>query len=192
MKMTDRDMRILEFLTQVRIATTKQIQEVFFKELHHSICYRRLKYLVDCKLVKRTYFNIGDCVNAYVYYLDKKPSKKNLKHDLLITEFAVNLKRQGFNLLEFERTPIMANIVPDAIVSFERPKHQDIKKIFLEVQLSSHDCITKYYNIKSKVNKDIPNTLYIVSDKKISIHELKDLRVVIDGIDFKKLKFYFS
>lgn len=189
--MNTRDLKILEFLTEVRIATTKQIQNIFFKGLHHSISYRRLQYLVDNKLVKRSYFHVNN-KNVYVYYLDKKPSKRNIEHDLLITEFYIQLINCGFNILEFERTPIIANIVPDAIIKFSRPNHQEKKEIFLEVQLSPHNCTKKYFNIKSKVEKDIPNTLYIITNQQMKYTDLRDLKVVIDTPDFKKLGFYFS
>lgn len=189
--MTEREMNILLFLTNVRVATTKQIQEMFFKGLHHSVSYRRLQILVDNKMLKRNYYHLNN-KNIYVYYLDKKPSKKNILHDLLITEFYIQLNKYQFNILEFERNPIVAGIIPDAIIKFTKPNTHNEKYIFLEVQLSTHDCISKYYNIKSKAKKDIPNTLYIITNQKIKYSELRDLKVVIDTIEFKKLEFYFS
>jgi len=189
--MTDRDIRILEYLTQVRVSTTEQIQEVFFKGLHHSIAYRRLSILVECKLVKRVRYRVSN-KNIYIYYLDSKPSKRNLEHDLLITELYVRIRKCGFEILEFERSPIVAGIVPDAIARFRRPNIQEVKSIFLECQLSPHDCISKYYNIKSKVNIDIPGTLYIVTNQHMKDTELRDLKVVVDDLTFRKLEFYFS
>lgn len=189
--MEERDMRVLEFLTQVRICTSKQIQQTFFKDLNVNVCYRRLNHLVGCGLIKRSYYNIDRNKNIYIYYLDKKPSAKILKHDLLITEFVVNLIREGYKLLEFEKTPIIAGIKPDAMIKF-KSSNDKIKYIFLEIQLSEHDCIKKYYNIKSKTKGEIPDTLYIVTNQQIKHTGLRDLKVVIDSIDFKKVKFYFS
>ena len=73
MIMQERDIKILEFMTQVRYSTNENIQDVFFQGLNHNVCYRRLNYLIDCKLIKRKYYHV-DNKNIYVYYLDKKPS----------------------------------------------------------------------------------------------------------------------
>lgn len=188
--MEDRDLRVLKFLTDVRIATNDNIQQAFFKGLNPNVCYRRLSYLVDCKLVKRTYFNIDGKRNIYIYYLDKKPSRKILEHDLLISKFTSHLISEGYEILEFEKTPIIAGIKPDAMIKFR--SNDKIKYIFLEVQLSEHDCTSKYFNIKSKVNGEIPNVLYIVTNKDIKNTKLRDLKVVIDDLNFSKVKFYFS
>lgn len=190
--MTDRDLMILSFLTDVRVCTKNQIQELYFKDVHNNVCLRRLKYLTDNKMISRSYFNLGGNVNSYVYYMDKKPSKRTLKHELLITEFYLELCKNGFEIISFEKSPLIAGIIPDAIIKFRRPKHQEEKYIFLEVQLSPHDCIKKYFNIRSKVKRDIPNTLYIITDQEIKNTQLRDLRVVIDNLDFKKVKTYFS
>lgn len=189
--MRERDMKILQFLTDIRIATNEDIQQAFFKGLNPTVCYRRLNYLVECKLIKRTYFNVGKNKNIYVYYLDKKPSKKVLTHDLLVTKFVVNLISEGHEILELYKTPSIANIRPDAIIKFKSPSNQ-VKYIFLEVQLSDHDCVSKYFNIKRKVNCEIPSVLYIVTNHEIKNTKLKDLKVVVDDLTFKKVKFYFS
>lgn len=194
--MRERDMKILKFISDVRICTNEDIQESFFKGLNKNVCYRRLNYLVECKLIKRSYFNMGKNKNIYIYYLDKKPSVKILKHDLLITKFLVKLISEGYEIIEFEKSPCLGetltnSIIPDAIIKF-KSSNDKIKHIFLEVQLSEHDCIKKYYNIKSKVKAEIPNTLYIVTNQPMKHTSLRDLRVVIDDLSFRKVKFYFE
>ena len=189
--MQERDMKILKFISDVRICTNEDIQQAFFKGLNRNICYRRLNYLIDCKLIKRSYFNIGKNKNIYIYYLDKKPSVKILNHDLLITKFLVNLIIEGYEILEFEKSPVVGEIIPDAMIKF-KSSNDKIKHIFLEVQLSSNDCVKKYYNIRSKVNYDIPAVLYIVTNQEMKNTKLRDLKVVIDDLNFSKVKFYFS
>lgn len=185
---TDRDMKILKFISDVRICTNDDIQKVFFKGLNANICYRRLTHLVECKYIKRSYFNIDGRKNVYIYYLDKKPSKKILKHDLLITKFLTMLY-EDYEIISFEKTPMVAGIIPDAIIKFK--VNDKIKHIFLEVQLQPYSIIEKYYNIKSKVN-DCPNTLYIITNQEIKNTKLRDLKVVIDDLEMSKLKFYYS
>lgn len=189
-------MKILKFISDVRVCTNEDIQQAFFKGVSVNMCYRRLNYLIDCKLVKRSYFNMGKNKNIYIYYLDKKPSVKILNHDLLITKFLVNLINEGYEILEFEKSPHIGKtisdcIIPDAMIKF-KSSNDKIKHIFLEVQISNHDCVKKYYNIRSKVKDDMPNTLYIVTNQEMKNTKLRDLKVVIDDLNFSKVKFYFS
>lgn len=183
--MQERDMKILEFMTQVRYSTNENIQDVFFQGLNHNVCYRRLNYLIDCKLIKRKYYRYMN-KNIYVYYLDKKPSKRLLQHELLVTQFLVSLIKQGYELLSFEKTPRVADIIPDGTISFK--SGDKVRQLFLEVQLSSNDCIKKYRNIKRKVNYELPSTLYIITDKEIKYTPLREINILIDDLNMSKLK----
>ena len=185
MIMQERDIKILEFMTQVRYCTNENIQDIFFQGLNHNVCYRRLNYLIDCKLIKRAYYRYMN-KNIYVYYLDKKPSKRLLQHELLVTQFLVSLIKQGYELLSFEKTPKIADIIPDGIVNFK--SGDKVKQLFLEVQLSSNDCIKKYRNIKRKVDYELPSTLYIITDKEIKYTPLREINILIDDLNMSKLK----
>ena len=185
MIMQERDIKILEFMTQVRYCTNENIQDVFFQGLNHNVCYRRLNYLIDCKLIKRAYYHV-DNKNIYVYYLDKKPSKRLLQHELLVTQFLVSLIKQGYELLSFEKTPKIADIIPDGVISFK--SGNKVKQLFLEVQLSSGDCIKKYRNIKRKVDYKLPSTLYIITDKEIKYTPLREINILIDDLNMSELK----
>ena len=96
---TERDMKILEALTQLRFMTVKQIQDTIFSNKSPSICYKRLDHLKKCKMINRKYYNLEEKSNAYVYYLDKAPKKKNLKHELLITQFYIELRKMNYEVL---------------------------------------------------------------------------------------------
>ena len=185
MIMQERDIKILQFISQVRYCTNENIQQVFFQGLNHNICYRRLNYLIDCKLIKRAYYRYMN-KNIYVYYLDKKPSKRLLQHELLVTQFLVSLIKQGYELLSFEKTPKIADIIPDGVVSFK--SGNKVRQLFLEVQLSSGDCIKKYRNIKRKVDYKLPSTLYIITDKEIKYTPLREINILIDDLNMSKLK----
>lgn len=186
--MTNRDMMVLQFLTTIRYATTKQLREMIFPNLNPSVCYRRLNYLIDNKLLLRKYYNLGGNSNSYVYYLDKPPKKSNIKHELLVTEFILKLTKLDIELLEVEKTPIYRGIKPDLVVKM-RTKAGNERIIFLEVQLSRHNCIEKYYNL---YNGEIPAILYIVTNNKVDPPQIRGMRCVIDNTSFKKLSFYFS
>lgn len=188
--MTERELLILDYLSKVRISTTKQIQEIFFKELHHSVSYRVLQGLIDSNLIKRKYYRTNN-KNTHVYFLDKAPGKRNLDHDLLITGFYVELIKNGYEIIAYEKNPMLAGIIPDAEIWFR--KNNKTFSLFLEVQLSTgHDCIKKYYNLSNKVKRQLPATLYIVSDKKINIQKLKDFNIIVDDLEMKKIKDIFK
>ena len=188
MVMTDRDLRILKLLTTVRYATTKQIRDIIFPSLNPSVAYRRLEYLTNNRLILRRYYNIDKNTNSHVYYLDKPPTKKSVKHELLVTEFVVKLTKLDIELLEVEKTPIYRGIKPDLVVKM-RTKAGNERIIFLEVQLSKHDTITKYFNLYTG---EIPAILYIVTNNKVDPPQIRGMRCVIDNTSFKKLSFYFS
>lgn len=188
--MQERDMKILQFISDTRICTTKQIQDVLFQGVVNRVCYKRLQSLADSGLLKRKYYRVND-KNIYVYFLDKAPAKRTLDHDLLITEFYVELIRNGYEIISYEKNPLVAGIIPDAEIWFR--KNNKTFSLFLEVQLSTgHDCIKKYYNLSNKVKRELPATLYIISDKRIDMHKLKDFKVVIDTLKIEKLNETFK
>ena len=186
--MTDRDFRILELLTSIRYATTRQIRDTIFPNLNPSVCYKRLNYLTSNKLIYRKYFNLGGNSNSHVYYLDRPPSRKNIAHELLISQFVVELSKLGLDILEVGKGRIYRGIKPDLIVRIKTRAGKE-RMIFLEVQLSKHDCVSKYFNL---YEGDIPAILYIVTNNKIEPPQIRGMRVIIDDLNFKKLQFYFS
>ena len=186
--MTDRDFKILELLTSIRYATTRQIRDTIFPNLNPSVCYKRLNYLTSNKLIYRKYFNLGGNSNSYVYYLDRPPKKSIIKHELLISQFIVELSKLELDILEVGKGQIYRGIKPDLMVRI-RTKAGKERMIFLEVQLSKHDCVSKYFNL---YEGDTPAILYIVTNNKIEPPQIRGMRVIIDTLDFKKLSFYFS
>ena len=186
--MTDRDLKILELLTTVRYATTKEIKDIIFLKVSPSICYKRLSYLVNNKMIFRKYFNLGGNSNSHVYYLDRPPSRKNIAHELLISQFIVELSKLELDILEVDKGQIYRGIKPDLMVRI-RTKAGKERMIFLEAQLSKHDCVSKYFNL---YREDTPAILYVATNNKIESPQIRGMRVIIDDLNFKKLQFYFS
>lgn len=189
--MTERDLKVLQFLTSTRAASTRQIQESFFSGLNPSVSYNRLKYLTDNKFVKRKYMHLDPNSNTHIYYLDKCPPKKTLRHELLITQFYVELKKLNFEILSFEKNIIYRGFRPDAIVEFKTDKQQ-VKKVFLEVQLSQHSVYEKYYNINPTNDPNIPRYLWVVTYHPQQQHSIRNLRIVVDNLQMSKLRDYFN
>ena len=185
---TNRDMRVLELMTQLRYMTTKQLKDTIFKDVSYSVAYRRLNYLSGNKLINRKYYNIDKNTNSHVYYLDKPPKKSIIKHELLISQFVVELSKLELDILEVGKGQIYRGIRPDLIARIKTRAGKE-RMIFLEVQLSKHNCVSKYFNL---YEGDIPAILYIVTSNPMYPPQIRKMRVVIDDVNFKKLSFYFS
>lgn len=186
---TDRDIQILNFLDKVRLATKEQIHELFFYNVSDKVTYRRLNKLSDEDFIKRSYYNLGKNKNVYVYYLDKKPSKKLIKHDLYITDLIVYLIKLQYEIVEFEKSPVIGRVIPDAYIKIRREGKS--KNLLLEVQLSNNDCLSKYYNFKDEVlentNWNIMPRLLILSDLNIKKIELIDIKTIYSDLNMKGL-----
>ena len=185
--MQERDLKILSFLTMCRICTRKQVQELLFPDVHENIPLRRLKKLTDEGYINRKMFNVEGTKNMYVYYLDKQPKKKLITHDLYITNFLVKLIKNGYEILEFKKSPKIGNIIPDAYLKIRKNKR--IKRILLEVQISPNDCLSKYKEIKDIIieNTEWPvmPTLYVINNQGLD-KRMKDIKVIYDSIRIEK------
>lgn len=186
--MQERDLKVLEFLTMCRICTRKQVQELLFPNVHENIPLRRLKKLSDEGYINREMLNIEGTKNMYVYFLDKRPKKKLITHDLYITDFLVKIIKNNYEILEFKKSPQIGNIIPDAYIKIK--KDNKIKRILLEVQISPNDCLTKYKEIKDIIieNTDWPvmPTLYVINNQGLN-KRMKDIKVIYDSIKIEKV-----
>ena len=186
--MQERDLKILEFMTVCRVCTRRQVQELLFPNVHENIPLRRLKKLSDEGYINREMLNIEGTKNMYVYYLDKRPKKRLIAHDLYITDFLVKLIKNGYEILEFKKSQPIGNIIPDAYVKIK--KENKVKRILLEVQISPNDCLKKYKEIKDIIleNTDWPvmPILYVVNNQNLD-KKLKNIKVIYDNCKIEKV-----
>lgn len=191
--MTDRDRMILEMLKSCKLLTREQIQKVLFKNVHTNICLRRLKTLADNKEIKRSYFNLGGNKNVYVYYLDKKPAKRNLLHDLAVSEFLTDMMLVS-DVKHIEVNYKIGNVIADAYIRYTGSTGVN-KRLFLEVQKSNkvEDCVLKYRGMRNVVVNEKPcwNTmprLIVLTDLEHSNKQLKDMKVYYDSLKSKNIR----
>lgn len=79
-KLTQRDLDIIDFLKEFKICSTSTIERLFFPS--QSSCEKRLAKLTDARKIARTRDNI---LSEYLYYIpNAKPS--NIKHSLIIAD----------------------------------------------------------------------------------------------------------
>lgn len=140
--MTERDSQVVEFINKYKLCTSNHVYKVYFSQVDQTVCKRRLKYLADYGYIQREKFN----GNNYIYYSDKKVAHRLIAHDLLITDFVVKLLEEGYEILEFKKSFTLGEIISDAYLKVS--KDNKVKNILLEVQLSNHDCLSKYKKLK--------------------------------------------
>lgn len=171
--MTERDMKVVEFIKKYKLCTGTQIYKVFFNNVAPTVCNRRLKYLYEYGYIERQKFN----GNNYIYFEGKKPAARIIQHDLLITDFILKLLNEGYEIVDFKKSFVLGDIISDAYIRIK--KDNMLKNILLEVQLGTHDCISKYKNIKRLVldntNWDVMPRLVVVGE--VTQKEIKGLKI---------------
>ena len=183
-----RDKKVVDFINTFELCRREHIKELFFPEVHENICMRRLKKLAEDGHIERIKME----GNAFVYYANKKPSKRLLTHDMYITDLVVKMIKLGYEILEFKRSFVIGKIISDAYIKYMDPEGR-IRHCVVEIQLSNRveDCINKYKDFKNIIlenRKDwnsIPRIICI-TDMKQRI-ELKGLKVLYDTTDMNNL-----
>lgn len=78
-KLTDRDMEVLQFIKDYKCADTTTLTTLFFPS--QATCEKRMRKLVEARKLNRYRATILD---AYVYYKGQRPT--NIKHTLAISK----------------------------------------------------------------------------------------------------------
>lgn len=162
-----RDKLILDFISTFKLCTKEHIEKIFFAGTTRNVATRRLKKLTeDYDLLNRV--KIGG--NRFIYYADKKPSKRLLEHDLVLTDLVVEMILNGFEILEYKKNFVVGNVISDSYILYKN-KEGKVKNMVVEVQLSNSvkNCVLKYENYKEKL-----------LDNKIKIGTVPRLLVITD------------
>lgn len=93
-KLTSRDLDIIQFLKEFKIADTKTLQRLYFPS--QSSCEKRLTKLADSRKIFRTR---ESTISIYNYYVSKPT---NIKHSLLISDIYSRIATTE-KLLKFKR-----------------------------------------------------------------------------------------
>ncbi|MFI3211578.1 MAG: hypothetical protein R3Y64_11095 [Peptostreptococcaceae bacterium] len=168
----ERDLKIVEFIDLVELATNKHIQELFFENVNNVVCSRRLAKLANVEYIKRCKLDS----NKYYYYGNdsKKPNIRLVRHDLLLTDYLVELIKLGANIIDFKRNLVIDNVICDGFIKFKLD--DKIYTQVLEVQLSNKisDCIDKYSDFKTKIYNAKLNDRFEIIPTIICLTDLKD------------------
>ncbi|XTR39301.1 hypothetical protein ACQQ2T_15450 (plasmid) [Paraclostridium tenue] len=163
MKLTTRDNEIIEFLRTVSVADTTTLNEIFFGNSTRA-CQRRMKMLVDAKLVKRLerkYIN-----QEYIYYVSRVP--KQLEHKLLLSKLICKMHGLGAEIIKVKSPLCVSNIIADGFVVYKIGN--TVRMALIEVERSKEFDEGKYIEVVNA--KEFKNMfpvrplIIIVSDNK--------------------------
>lgn len=182
-RLQPRDSQVLKFIEDTKVTNSNQIGKAFFKNLHPTVCMRRLKFLHEYSYVNRSRYKEGNGYTGYIYYPTdtKKPSKKILTHNLMVSDFYATMLEAQIEVLSFQPTYMIGNIIADAYIKY-RGNDGVIRRAFLEVQRSGKisDCVLKYKDIKSVIMKEKNwNTM----PRLIVMTDLKDEKITLRNIN---------
>lgn len=191
--LVDRDKKVIDLLENVKVATREQIQRVVYPNVSQNIPIRKLTMLTENKLVKRDYFNLGGHNNVYVYYLNKKPSKRNILHEITITNFITKVMSIT-EVVEVETSFKLGSVISDGYIKYKTYEGKT-RHLFLEVQLSNKvsDSVEKYKNIKSAILEEKPNwqtipRLIVITDLPHDNEQIKGMKVKYDTLQMNNLR----
>lgn len=179
---TSRDMKVMSFIEEFKVATTDTIQELFYPSLR--VAQNRLKKLYDNKMIKRERHHF---TRQYLYYIRKT---KQLKHDLILSDFY----REMSNILaiaKFKKEFAIANLRSDGLIAYRQDDKNYIA--FIEVQISNIQAdVNKYIKLyeSEEYKKYFPvfPQVIIISDKKVkSYDDFKVIKIKEDLTDINKI-----
>lgn len=133
--MTVRDVKVLEFLTDFKIARTTSIATLFF-ENRIRVAQRRLQRMEKDRLIK----HVNE--NGYVYYTDLP---KQYIHSIALTDYIAHLSKVH-KIENMKHEYKHGSIRVDALVTL------DGSPTFIEMQLSGAPDVGKF--LKYKVSKE--------------------------------------
>lgn len=163
-KLQDRDYELIEFLNNNKCADTESLSHIFFNSSLRS-CQHRLKKLSNIGEVKSFRENI---LTQNIYYTKRKPS--SYKHALKVTQFIAELKKLDIEILKIKTPYAIGNMIADSLIICRF--NEDVKIIWLEVELTKFFNLTKYEDLyySRKWKEVLPSfgSIVVVSDKKVN------------------------
>lgn len=181
-KLTDRDIQIIEFLKNNKVADTTTLSNIFFNGSLRS-CQQRLKKLVDNGDLKFFRENI---LSQNIYYVKKKPS--SWKHAIKVTQFIAELYKLNIEVLKVKTPFKCGNMIADSLIICRI--NGDVKILWLEVELTKFFNLSKYEDLyySRKWKEALPNfgSIVVVSRKKVKTND--KFNVIKIDTDFSNIE----
>lgn len=179
--MTTRDMSIINFVEEFKVANTSTIAEVFFDSRYS--CYKRLQIINKSRELKR----YRDSINNEFIYFKKKP--KQLKHSLMISHFYRELHKKS-DIVNFKIEPVMGDIRPDALFGYKCGDKSYLG--LLEVEIShkgfNYNKYDRFYSSGNYKNfLPVMPTVFIVGDK-INLPDKSKIKYIVIDTEFNEFR----
>ena len=114
MRLTDRDIQIIDFIKVCGVVDTETICKMYFDGGLRT-CQIRLKKLVDNKYIKK--IERETFLDQNVFYINKKP--KQIKHKLLFSKFVAELQTLGAEILKIKSPLAISNLIADGFIAYK-------------------------------------------------------------------------
>lgn len=181
-KLQDRDINIIDFLKNNKVADTTTLSNIFFNGSLRS-CQQRLKKLVDNGDLKFFRENI---LSQNIYYVKKKPS--SWKHAIKVTQFIAELYKLNIEVLKVKTPFKCGNMIADSLIICRI--NGDVKILWLEVELTKFFNLSKYEDLyySRKWKEALPNfgSIVVVSRKKVKTND--KFNVIKIDTDFSNIE----
>lgn len=176
---TSRDTKVLNFLSEFKVAKTSTLEELFYPS--YRIAARRLTDLANIGAVNREKNGFSA---EYIYYINKP---KQLRHALVLTDFYRELHKIA-EIAKFIPEPTLGNMRPDALVGFNLNKTNRLAMVEVELSHKGFNS-AKYDNFDWKEHLGYEPELIVISDFRCECNKFKickintelDLTPLIDG-----------
>ena len=200
MRLTKRDIEIIEFIKEFRVASTSDIIELF--NFNQPNCNRRMKMLMEeFRELKKIEYNPtynfyndkykAGLKNQNVYYWNRK--SKSIEHDLLINRFYIELLHQAnensFTIKEFKREHRITSddftVIADAYIQIEYSGC--ISEYLLELENNKGFNYKKYYKLEVD-NIKVPKVI-VCTDRRVCNYckELEIIKIRLNLSNMNKL-----
>lgn len=173
MRLTDRDIKIIEYVDKFQGGTIEQIQLLFFTS--YDMCKKRLKILKDNKFLKVAKHPI---LNKLVYYNKKMPSY----HTLVVNHIRVLLKD---SILDFRKEYPIDKFKVDALM-VTKSKRVIVAEVDIFNRTSEDKVIKVKNSLKRKLGIEV-DVIVVVKEKRrkkgswieIGIDEIEKIKEVL-------------
>lgn len=196
MKLTDRDIQIIDYMKNIGCISSSQIQRLF--NMSNKIQSRRMNTLMEEFSIKKMRYNpthnFYDSTkqllrNENIFYIGKK--SKCIEHDLLLNEFYISLQNlsidNGFKVLSFD-TKFKINVegfivIPDArlLIRYKGVEYEYL----IELENNKSFNYKKYYSLEQKGYYCCP--VLVITNRIVQNYckhlELIKLRLNLSNID---------
>lgn len=166
---TERDLKVIDFICLVKACTAEQIEKIFFpsRRTANRSLLRITSHPEYKKIIKKKRY---DYDMRFIYYYK---NDSHLKHKLLIAEFYKLLYLFKGKIVNFQTPFNISGVLPDAFIHYQYNSLNYY--FFLEIQISNNDLnFNKYEKIYNSLEwKNKWNTfprIIIISNRNLNIN----------------------